>query len=113
MKRLLRLAGAAAVALLIGANSAYAWHLGGYVRCDANGNQAVDDGDLLLAGVNVTVKGISDPTFEVTQATGADGKFQIRVSDLPASIGSIHPSRKVGNKSRTLVGWRDPGQADP
>lgn len=84
MKNCLKVAVVAAVVLLGSASSAFAWHLGGYVRCDANGNGVVDDGDLPLAGVTVTVRG-TNVTFESVGATGADGKFQIRVLDVPAS----------------------------
>jgi hypothetical protein len=74
-----------AFVFLVSAQSAYAWHIGGYVRCDANKNGLVDDGDLPLAGVTVTINGVSMPSFEGIGATGADGKFAIPVLDVAAS----------------------------
>jgi hypothetical protein len=85
MRSAIRVLGAVAFVLLVSAQSAYAWHIGGYVRCDANNNGLVDDGDLPLAGVTVTIKGVSVATFEASGATGADGKFAIGVLDFPAS----------------------------
>ena len=84
MRNLVKAAVVAAVVLLGGASEAFAWHLGGYVRCDANLNGVVDDGDLPLAGVTITVRG-TNVVFEATGASGADGKFQVKVLDKPAS----------------------------
>lgn len=104
MKKCFRILVLLAAAFLTQAGAAFAWHAEGYVRCDANGNGVTDDGDLPLAGVVVTVNGVS-VTFQGTATTGANGWFEIDLPDLPASytIGVAGP-----NGSTAIVPAQNP-----
>lgn len=93
MKQALRIVGIAIALLTLGANAAQAWNVKGYVVCDANGNGVADDGDLPLAGVTVTVNGVSH-AFSGTAATDAAGFFIVGLLDFPAeyTVGIAPPA---------------------
>lgn len=84
MKHWLKIAGFVVAAIAIQANAANAWHIGGFVRCDANLNGVVDDGDLPLPGVTVRVTGVSAP-FSVELTTSESGHFYTNLPDVPGS----------------------------
>ena len=84
MKQWLRTAVIGSI-LVLSANTAQAWHVDGYVRCDANGNGQVDDGDLPLGGVTLTVNGTS-LTFTATVTTTGDGAYRVNLPDVPGTF---------------------------
>ena len=84
MKQFLRIALVAATVLLVQTHAAYAWHVIGHVRCDANNNGQVDDGDLPLPGVLVTVTGTS-VQFSASMNSESNGWFGFGLADAPAS----------------------------
>lgn len=84
MRKWIGVAALSIASLAIAANDAFAWHLKGYVRCDANGNSTIDDGDLPLAGVTVTVTGLST-SFSASATTDAAGFYSVNLLDFGAS----------------------------
>ena len=75
----------AIAALAIQVNAAYAWHVAGFVRCDANLNGVTDSGDLPLAGITVQVTGVS-MVFSASGTTDSGGAFEIDLPNVPASF---------------------------
>ena len=64
--------------------SALAWGVAGAVYCDANLNGVIDEGDVPVGGLVVTVKG-SDNSFTGTTQTAASGAWALT---LPAAPGA-------------------------
>jgi hypothetical protein len=82
-KRVLILATAVVVAVIVPSRAAHAWSVSGYVYCDANGNSQGDAGiDTALAGVAVTVLGNG---FSSTVITDAGGFYSSDLPDFPAT----------------------------
>lgn len=84
MKQMLKIGVLVVAALALNVGSAYAWHVSGTVRCDANGNGEVDEGDLVLPNIRVVVTG-TNITFSVTVMTNASGFFEVALPDVPGS----------------------------
>ena len=72
----------AALVALVASQSALAWHIEGYVRCDGNKNGQLDGQDVGLTGVNVHIENTGG-TFSVTGTTDANGHYFIALGDLP------------------------------
>ena len=71
--------------MILSASAAQAWHVDGYVRCDANGNGVIDTGDLPLGGVVVTVVGTSLP-FTASTTTDSAGAYRVNLPDIPGGF---------------------------
>jgi len=85
MQKSLKVLAIVFAAFLAQAGAAEAWHIDGFVRCDANGNRQVDDGDLPLPGVVLTVTGVS-VTFTGTATTDDAGAYRVNLPDVPATF---------------------------
>lgn len=84
MIRWLRVCAIAITALVLSGNSAYAWYAEGYVRCDSNGSLSIDEGDLPLAGVTITINGVST-AFSGSATTNGAGYYKMSLPDFVAS----------------------------
>src|SRR5436190_1701649 len=83
MKKLTYKLGAAC--LLLGSIlSANAWHLSGFVYCDANGDRRISSGDIGVQGVLVVVTN-SSGTYSNAGWSGNDGSYTVQLSDLSDS----------------------------
>ena len=79
-------AAVAAAVLVLGAATAEAAHVEGYVACDANQSDCLNVGDVPLAGVRVVVTGDTG-TFD--GVTDANGFYQFEIDEFlgfPATI---------------------------
>ena len=67
--------------------TAQAWHVTGTVYCDANLNGVIDEGDLPVSGLTVTVTGTGGTTFTGSDTTGnyGAGSWAVFVLDSPGS----------------------------
>jgi hypothetical protein len=79
------------LALSLGVGAAQAWHVGGKVVCDENGNRLIDTSDHGVAGVMIAVENASG-SFTAVATAGADGTFSL---ELPHAadryIAYLHP----------------------
>ncbi len=73
-----------ALLILLLASSASAWRGKGYVYCDVNQDEAIDDNDLPLEGVVANVRNVGN-TFSGSDATDALGYFSVNLPDAPDS----------------------------
>lgn len=78
MRTMVRMAFAAA--MLFGATAAQAWHIEGYVACDANADGILSVGDTPLVGVVVRVSGSG--SFTASGTTDANGFYHIPMPDV-------------------------------
>jgi hypothetical protein len=87
MRKLIAMAAfmVASVAMMEG--TAQAWHVMGTVYCDANLNGVIDEGDLPVSGLTVTVTGTSGTSFTGSDTTGnyGAGAWAVFVLDTPGS----------------------------
>ena len=110
MRHLMRI-GVTALLVALSANSAYAWGAKGTVRCDANGNGIVDDGDLPLPGIAVTV--VEGSVTIGTVMTEANGSFAIGLPDRPGSFSiSIVPPTGASVVGSNPVAFATTGEID-
>jgi len=71
--------------VLIGFNSASAWHAEGCMYCDDNQNGSIDIGvDRTLPGVIVDISN-DDMSFSDYRTTRSDGCFSMTLPDIPDS----------------------------
>ena len=79
-------AAVAAAILCLGAASAEAWHVEGYVVCDANQDECIDVGDIPLAGIHVVVTSTAGVVYD--GLTDANGFYYITCRMFPAPMSS-------------------------
>ncbi len=70
--------------LLLWASPARAWHVEGYVACDANLSGQLDAGDILAPGVPIKVVSTSGP-FVGTASTDGSGHYLVELPNTPDS----------------------------
>ena len=81
----------AAAVLALGAATAEAWHVEGYVVCDVNQDGYIDVGDTPLAGVRVVV--VSTGGAEFVAFTDANGYYYITLPDVVDSyVAALDPN---------------------
>jgi hypothetical protein len=74
--------------VVLWASTAAAWHVEGFVACDANHSGQLDAGDILAPGVPIRVTSASGP-FVGTTSTDGSGHYLVELPNTPDSYSVV------------------------